>query len=288
MRAACLIALLLATATAQARTLGGALLFSTDTDDNDIRRTTVNGWEAVSEQLDLGASLNRTEFAALGRHARRTGVQYDFHAGALLSRGDLGVERLAGRDYLSGNLMVETYRGEWTFGAGLERALVDSERGIALGLAATTAYLMADWSSATRGAAVVLGRTAYSDDNDRNRLRARLWQSVCDCGVYVQLAAETYSNSRPYTGSYFSPDRYTRALAGVGVRERTSAGTFAARAEYGVQRVDGEQQPSHTLTASFESPRSADGWQWSAELVHDRKQPGYTYSQAQLRLIKRF
>ena len=147
---------------------------------------------------------------------------------------------------------------------------------------------MADWSSATRGAAVVLGRTAYSDDNDRNRLRARLWQSVCDCGVYVQLAAETYSNSRPYTGSYFSPDRYTRALAGVGVRERTSAGTFAARAEYGVQRVDGEQQPSHTLTASFESPRSADGWQWSAELVHDRKQPGYTYSQAQLRLIKRF
>ena len=57
MRAACLIALLLATATAQARTLGGDLLFSTDTDDNDIRRTTVNGWEAVSEQLDLGASL---------------------------------------------------------------------------------------------------------------------------------------------------------------------------------------------------------------------------------------
>ena len=48
MRAACLIALLLATATAQARTLGGDLLFSTDTDDNDIRRTTVNGWEAVS------------------------------------------------------------------------------------------------------------------------------------------------------------------------------------------------------------------------------------------------
>ena len=89
MRAACLIALLLATATAQARTLGGDLLFSTDTDDNDIRRTTVNGWEAVSEQLDLGASLNRTEFAALGRHARRVGVQYDFHAGALLSRGDL-------------------------------------------------------------------------------------------------------------------------------------------------------------------------------------------------------
>jgi hypothetical protein len=291
MRAAALVVLAVAAGTANladARSLGASYLFSTDTDDNDIHRHTVNGWEPVSAHFDIGASASRTTFVRHDRHAVRGGVQYDLRDGALASRGDIGVEHLAGRDYLTGDLVVETYRGAWTLAAGLERTLVDSERGIALGLAATTAYVMADWSADTHGAALVLARTAYSDTNDRNRLRTRLWQSVCDCGVYVQVAGETYSNSQPYTGNYFSPERYTRALGGIGVRRRVAAGTFSARAEYGVQRVDGEQHPSHTLTARFESARSTEGWQWSAEFIHDRKQPGYNYLQAQATLIKRF
>ncbi|MCK6507205.1 hypothetical protein L6R53_28180, partial [Myxococcota bacterium] len=41
---------------ADARSLGASYLFSTDTDDNDIHRHTVNGWEPVSAHFDIGAS----------------------------------------------------------------------------------------------------------------------------------------------------------------------------------------------------------------------------------------
>lgn len=288
MKAIALILLAALAGAADARSLGGGYLFSTDTDNNDIHRYTVNGWEALSDQFDLGASVSRTDFKRSQRHATRGAMQYDLRHGEFASRGDIGVERLASRDFLTGDIVLETYRGNWTLAAGLERALVDSERGIELGLSATTAHVMADWSGTARGAAFILSRTDYSDDNKRHRLRTRLWQSICDCGLFVQAAAETYSNSRPYTGSYFSPDRYMRALAGVGMRRRTAVGTFSGRAEYGVQRVDGDQQASHALSASFESARDPGGWQWRAEFIHDRKQPGYDYNQAQLSLIKRF
>ncbi len=287
-RTSILVALAMWTVPAHADSLGGSYFFSTDTDGNDIHQQTLDGWRAVSEALDIGASLGRTSFKQSGRHSTRGALRYDFREAGFASRGDIGLERLGGRSFVTGDMVVETYRGAWTLAAGLERALVDSEQGIDQGLSATTAYALADWSREEHGAAVILSRTAYTDNNSRNRLRTRLWKSVCDCGLSVQLATESYSNSRPYTGNYFSPDRYDRVLGGIGVRHRTPHGVFSGRAEYGVQRVDGEQQPSHTITASFESARQPGGWQWRVEFIHDRKQPGYTYTQGYASLIKRF
>lgn len=273
---------------ARAGTLGGSYFYSADSDSNDIHKQTAFGWASMSERLDIGGSLTRSDFRAVGMRSNRLAFQHDHRHGAFASRSDVGIEQLSSRSYLTGDASMDFRAGSWTWSAGAERALVDSIEGLKLGLTATTAYAVADWSTDRRGAAVVLSRIAYSDDNIRRTTRLRLWQNVCDCGIYAQLSAQHYSNSSPYAGNYFSPRRYARVMAGVGTRQRFGPGTLTARVEYGTQRVDGERHPSSVMYLAFESARRASGWQWQAAAIRDQKQPGYTYTQGTISIFKRF
>jgi len=289
MKPVLLLALTAWTCSTHAQGIGGSLLFSTDSDANDIQRQTLFVRQATADGLEIGASAAHTAFRQARRHSSRFALQHEFSGEAWSSRSDFGVETLGARHHLTGELGLDYRRGQWTWSLGAERSLVDSREGIERGLNARTLHAIADWSAAARGATLVLSRTAYSDRNDRPAARVRLWHNLCaDCGVHALVAAERYTNTRPYTGNYFSPERYLRVMAGAGLRQRFDGGTFAARALFGRQRVDGVERPSSQLQLGFDSPPAPGGWRWQAALVRDQKQPGYAYLQGTISAYLRF
>jgi len=134
---------------------------------------------------------------------------------------------------------------------------VDSRNALDRGIAYQALTVAGDYQFTDRfDLAGVIGRLNFSDDNERSLYRAKATYLISETyGVNMYVRSRRYSNSDPYSGNYFSPDRYYDYLGGIGIRKRLSfvRGTVVGNIDWGRQSVDGVESPARTWQIRVES-----------------------------------
>lgn len=86
----------------------------------------------------------------------------------------------------------------------------------------------------------VAGLQLFSDDNNREHLRARIvYQPMLDSGLTLQLRYRTFHSSGTGGTTYFNPANYDETLLAAGWRKRIAGWVFRAAAGQGAQHVNG-------------------------------------------------
>ncbi|MFM7226067.1 MAG: hypothetical protein ACKO10_00775 [Betaproteobacteria bacterium] len=100
------------------------------------------------------------------------------------------------------------------------------------------------------------GQQAFSDDNQRRHLRARvIWQPSLDLGLTLQLRYRWFDNSKLDVGrAYFNPERYQEGMLAVGWRQRMGDWRHGLTAGLGTQQIAAEPfTPTQLLEFSSET-----------------------------------
>lgn len=237
-----------------------------------------------------------------GKHTfRAPGFRLDGHSNALHGGVALGGGMTANaeiRDFRGGDFhatlgeagWIGDFSGDLHLELGWERNLVESANALASGITYDALTVAADKTFADRlTIALVAGHLDFSDGNERPLLRARISYRLFDePGIHIYAKTRRYSNSQPFTGNYFSPDRLRDELAGLSFRQGVPglASVFSGWADWGRQTVDGTSTGVHTWQLKLEGyPRRpwhyalALGYQTTAG-VSGGPNYGYRYLQA--------
>jgi len=102
----------------------------------------------------------------------------------------------------------------------------------------------------------LVGQQAFSDDNQRRYLRARvIWQPSLDLGLTLQLRYRWFDNSKLDVGrAYFNPERYQEGMLAVGWRQRMGDWRHGLTAGLGTQQIAAEPfTPTQLLEFSSET-----------------------------------
>ena len=200
-----------------------------------------------------GFSLRGQANVLYGAHA------WDTPAGELRTQGEIGQIRLDnGRSHgigfaqLAGRVSPAV-----SYELHAERGIVDSPASLQNGITYNALTLSTDYEATPRFVlSGGLGQINYSDDNRRPFVRAKANYVLSEeYGVSGYVRTRLYRDSQPYTGHYFSPERFGEVLGGVGLRRRVGQinGTLTAFAEYGRQRIDGVTSPVYGWQLRYES-----------------------------------
>ncbi len=95
----------------------------------------------------------------------------------------------------------------------------------------------------------LVGWQAFSDDNQRRHLRARLiYQPSLDLGLTFQLRYRYFDSSKDdVAGAYFNPSRYDENMLAVGWRQRAGDWRTGLTAGVGVQQVNRDDRSGTRL-----------------------------------------
>lgn len=228
----------------------GAASLSDDTDD--FRTRQVSG--GFGRYLSDDNFIDRLAYRRTLHQFRAPGFALDGHSDGVV--GDLALT-----DRLTAHAEVLAFRSDgpratlggaslvgdlpWDFHLELnwETGLVDSVRSLSSEVRFDAATVAVDKTVAERfNLALAATRLDFSDDNTRDQLRARAsYRIIDDHGVHLYLRTRQYSNSRPFTGNYFSPEDLQETLVGSSVRRRVPGLTafVSGWIDVGRQTVDG-------------------------------------------------
>ncbi len=138
-----------------------------------------------------------------------------------------------------------------------EKNWIESANSLTAGVTYSMLSAAGDYQLTKRwNVAGVLGRLDFSDGNDRALYRIKSsWVLSEQFGISAYARARSYTNSEPYGGYYFAPERFHDYLGGIGLRRRLPIirGTVSAQIDWGRQVVDGEASPAHTWNVRVES-----------------------------------
>lgn len=184
---------------------------------------------------------------------------WDTSRGELRTEGEVGQIRLDnGRSHAIGfGQVVGRINPQVGYEVRLERHIVDSPASLQSGIVYNALTAAADYEVTPRFVlSGVLGQINFSDDNRRPMARAKATYVISEeHGFSGYVRGRYYRDSNPYTGNYFSPERFGEVLGGVGIRRRVGEikGTLSAFAEYGRQRIDGSGSPVYGWQVRYES-----------------------------------
>lgn len=216
----------------------------------------------------IGYRHSELEYSSPGFHA--TGSGDSLFAARRIGAVDVGGELTQSR--------LDNGQGEWLGWAQIsslpgpasnvelryEKNWIESSNALTSGVTYSMLSAAGDYQLTPRwNVAGVLGRLDFSDGNDRSLYRVKSsWVLSEQYGVSAYARARTYSDSEPYGGFYFAPERFHDYLAGIGLRRRLPIvrGTLSAQIDWGRQVVDGEASPAHTWNVRLESWA---GMRWS-------------------------
>jgi hypothetical protein len=239
--------------------------------------------EFHSESYSAGAGVHLGDANTFGRIGYRHGaLEYSgpaFHATG--SSDSLFATRKRGAVDVGGELTqsrLDTGREEWLGWAQVsvrpseasnlelryEKNWIESARALDAGITYAMLSAAGDYQLTQRwNVAGVLGRLDFSDGNDRPMYRVKTsWVLSEQYGISAYARARSYTDSEPYGGHYFAPERYRDYLAGFGARRRLPIirGTLSVQIDWGRQLVDGESSQARTWNVRLESWA---GMRWS-------------------------
>jgi hypothetical protein len=240
-----------------------------------------------AESYNAGAGVRLSDRNAVDRIGyRHSEIEYSspgFHAtgsgDSLFAARKLGAIDLAGEITQS---RLDNGREEWLGWAQIssqpspasnvelryEKNWIDSSNALNAGVTYSMLSAAGDYQLTPRwNVAGVLARLDFSDGNDRPLYRVKTsWVVSEQYGISIYARARTYTNSEPYGGYYFAPERFEDYLGGIGLRRRLPIvrGTLSAQLDWGRQIVDGAASPAHTWNVRLES---WPGMRWSYAIV---------------------
>jgi hypothetical protein len=141
--------------------------------------------------------------------------------------------------------------------ARFEKDLVESAPSLKQGITYSAYTLAADKEITPRFVlAGVAGRFNFTNDNQRDLYRLKATYVVMeDIGLSAYAKTRHYSDSRPGSTLYFSPDSFNDYLGGLRIRRRVGSlhGMFSAYVEAGRQQANGVTSPVHGWQLRMES-----------------------------------
>lgn len=162
---------------------------------------------------------------------------------------------------------------------GVEREMIDSEKGISEELFSNVYYYSIDFYSEKydAGVALVPSYTHFDDGGNRKQLRTKVYKGIGETGVHVYVRSRNYWNSDPYNGVFFSPEEYAQYLAGVGFRRVIGEHTvIRGHVDVGKQYVDGYSEPSHSWKIGVRTTVN-DNIGIEGSFARDKHTPNYYY-----------
>lgn len=189
------------------------------------QRYSQHGWSTTGQSLYLTHSTQYRNFTSTAR----LGFNQTDHHSHLVGAWD-GMFQLSPATAL---------------GFSLERDVVNSQLGLQRGLTSGTALAVLDHQFHPRfGVGIAAGSTWFSDNNRRDLLRSRWTFTLSEAqGLYTYLTTRHYTNSNPYQGAYFAPDRFREAALGVMWKKAVTDNLVVSiHADRGRQYIDGQGQ----------------------------------------------
>lgn len=235
---------------------GGTLFYSSDSESFSSRRTSADLMGSFSH-LDGKTGLRYIDHHYSRGDWSRSGQQLRFvthHIDRKTADGwllETGVLRQGTHQLLT---LDASYRKTVSPATSIEafasRDIVETRNALDLGTRFNFAGLAVDQRLTSKLTAVGLaGWQAFSDDNQRRHLRARLiYQPSLDLGLTLQLRYRYFDSSKnDVAGAYFNPSRYDETLLAVGWRQRAGDWRTAITAGAGVQQVNRDDRSGTRL-----------------------------------------
>lgn len=211
-----LAALLLVLASAVSAETVEYRLFQANDDGVLTRKNTVSVSKAP---FGIGASYSthRTAFGQVDSKEASLLLDYNFSGGSVF--GNLGIGEVGGRSYFVGDTSVRFN----PLRDVITEVTVFGDTIISNSSPVKTPYygIMTNTEFAVGEMGMVVGARSirYDDGNTQNGYRVRVWTSIAD-GVVVFAKYHGYTNSKPFSPNYFSPDEYNRGGFGITVRRK--------------------------------------------------------------------
>lgn len=222
--------------------IGADVFVSTDADDNDLWRLGVDfDLERVGRERYAGIRVERARYAPAGTDAETRERIFARVAGPI--GGDWTALAQVGTDFdtVIGSVSLHdeaAFRKELF----VERDIVETRQGLALGLYSTFAGASLDVPVSDRTTVVVMGGVQdFTGENIRTHYRASLIQLVDETnGITLQLRARGFHDKVPGEYDYYAPGDYVQLLPVVQMRRRFDGWRTTLAAGWGGQKASGE------------------------------------------------
>jgi hypothetical protein len=247
----------------------------------DITDSTVRNAADDAVQFNYGAKATALQVrndAGVSRHATDARLLGSVELGQLSAAGSIGVLD-AQTDTTVGSAEI-AWRVADSFVLSLAHArnAVDTVEALQADVVQDATTLAADYSTARWGVYAGVADVDYTDGNDRSMLNSKLHFGIWDkIGASAYVRSLHYHNTDPYTGFYFSPEKYDRWLVGVAARARLSKSlVVSGHLDGGRQTTDGDDSPGWTTRLMLES-KPTKNWSYKLTAGVDQTRPDYRY-----------
>ena len=204
----------------------------------------------------VGFSRSSLHFAAPGfsMHGNSTAINIasimKLQSSPIKGEAELTSLELPGWATTTGSLQISGQAAQTVnYEVRAEKNYVDSVNSLSRHVTYDAMTFAADYEITPRlNVAGVLGSLSFSDRNRRALLKAKASYVLSEeLGIRTYLKLSRHSNTLPYTGNYFSPDKFHDYQVGLGFRRRLSAlrGVLSGYVERGSQSADGVSTPVH-------------------------------------------
>lgn len=249
------------------RAAGGSLYYASDSESFSTRRTGIDLMGSY-DHLDGKTGLRYIDHQYAVGDWRRSGQQLRFathHIDRRTADGwllEAGVLQQAGHELVTLDANYsKTLSAATRVEAFASRDAVETRNALERGTSFNFAGVSLDHQLTPRLTAVgLLGWQAFSDDNQRRHLRARLiYQPSLDLGLTLQLRYRYFDSSKEDVGgAYFNPANYEESMFAVSWRQRAAGWRTALTAGLGTQRVNQDSRSgTRLLEASAERQAAA-------------------------------
>lgn len=245
----------------QAQQKVGAEYFHSD-DNDDITMQKSSVYAFVNSMFGIGYSDIQYDAPGYSADGRNMLLKVNYEKSTYNVMGDVGVGKAENKTFFVGDLTY-TYNvnNNLSLYTGLSGDMVDSAAAIQKGITQYMVFAGIDAHTDKYGLILSGRQSSFSNDNTQEGWVGKLYYTPFEWAL-LYTSTKRYTNSKPFNGDFYSPDKYERNNIGLTLRNGYEWGSISGTIE---RNTVGD---GNAFSVRLSAPRRAK-YQWAVSYSED-------------------